>query len=451
MRIGVHRSEGELAQGFDSENDFLGRRPLADQLSNLFQNLEHGTVSLLDGRWGVGKTTFVKQWSAELRKIGIPSIYFDAFSSDYIESPFQAVAGTFVTAARNAQKLDEPQYKRFLDAAARVGKAVGAAGARIGVKAATLGLVGASELKALENIGETLADGAGDLAEEAVKQLIESHSRTEADFHALREALASLPSLLKPANAEQENPPLIVIIDELDRCRPDFALGLLETLKHFFRTDGIHFFVVTNRSHLELAVSHRYGISDSAREYLEKFYDFVVFFEQSSGTNDPKNIGAFARSICEKLLPSTKETNDITNYIAVISEGLDLSLRQVERYVTHVCLSYLAFNERKLRPTIVIAFLAAIKTIDPSLYRKAKLRTINYSDMEKFLNSGDWEENNFKIDRILTVFRYYLDPDIDERSDEWSGYGSTVWQYNIDRLSIIPYVANSVLDNFSPS
>lgn len=62
--------------------------------------------------------------------------------------------------------------------------------------------------------------------------------------------------------------PLIIVIDELDRCRPDYALSVLEIIKHFFSLPGIHFVFGVNLEALENSVRCRYGPGIDAHGYL---------------------------------------------------------------------------------------------------------------------------------------------------------------------------------------
>jgi hypothetical protein len=112
-------------EGFDQGSADSGDKELAGNLTRLFQNLEHGSVAIFDGRWGIGKTTFIRRWLAQLGREGIPSIYLDAFSVDYLESPFVALAGAFAEAGGSASKKGDTTYKAFVSAASKVGKAVG--------------------------------------------------------------------------------------------------------------------------------------------------------------------------------------------------------------------------------------------------------------------------------------------------------------------------------------
>ena len=65
----------------------------------------------------------------------------------------------------------------------------------------------------------------------------------------------------------------IIIIDELDRCRPDYAIQLLEIIKHIFDVKNIIFLFLINREQLESIVSTIYMNSNLSNKYFEKFYD----------------------------------------------------------------------------------------------------------------------------------------------------------------------------------
>ena len=70
---------------------------------------------------------------------------------------------------------------------------------------------------------------------------------------------------------------MVFIIDELDRCRPDFAIRLIERIKHFFDIPKIVFFLVMDKTQLSKVVCHNYGYDEIVgEEYLDKFIDFWV-------------------------------------------------------------------------------------------------------------------------------------------------------------------------------
>lgn len=448
MRLKSDLSEQAIAEGLVPQHDLFRKKQLALSLTALFENLEHGSVCLLDGRWGTGKTTFVRQWCSELKSMNIPSIYFDAFASDYLESPFEAIAGTFVQAALEAGRSKQEAYKSFLSKAAAVGKAVASVSAKVGIKAATLGAVNAVDLEGLGEIKGVLADGLGQFTEESIKKLLESHADRHAQFNAMRKSLADLPNLLRPDQSDAKPVPLIVFIDELDRCRPDFSLGILEVLKHFFRADGIHFVLVTNREHLQTSVDRRYGAGVASAEYLEKFYDFVVYFEHSYERHSEHSVETFINAVMQNIITGQSEDGrHLREYVRDIALAFRLTLRQIQSLSTNVAIAYLAARPREYRPAFLIAFLALIKTMRPDLYKDAKRAKLKWEDVRDFLTSVSWGRTD--IDKVISVFRYHLDANVDVNAVEWRGYGESLWNYNLERERVIPYLVDHVLDRFA--
>src|SRR5690606_29373106 len=68
--------------------------------------------------------------------------------------------------------------------------------------------------------------------------------------------------------------PLIFIVDELDRCRPNYSVEVLEQIKHFFSVSGIVFVLSIDKNHLASAVKGFYGSEQiDSNEYLRRFID----------------------------------------------------------------------------------------------------------------------------------------------------------------------------------
>jgi hypothetical protein len=441
-------------QGFNEATDPFQLRDLADRLTHLFSSLDHGSVAILDGRWGTGKTVFAKQWIEQLKRNGLAAIYFDAFAADYLEHPFQAVSSAFIRAATEADKRDTPTYKQYIASTANAAKKIGVVVAKIGAKAATLGLLGAAEIEALSEIKEDVGDAAADASGAAVQRLLEEQADTEATFRSLRDSLSRLPALLSQdldGQSEDRPPSLVVIIDELDRCRPDFALGILEVLKHFFRAERVHFVLVTNRDHLLFSVQKRYGAGESSEEYLQKFYDFIIHFEQRQESHRGSAGRVYAMRLVEEMVPtsiSATERRDLQEYTGRIAFAFDMTLRQVEFVVTNIAMAYAAVRDREFRPAVVVCFLAALKAMKPDSYRRAKHGRLPYEEFRIFVARGDWSED-FDIQRILTVFQWYLDPALDERSEQFRSFSAGPGQFQFSsRLEMVPYLCNSVLDRF---
>lgn len=89
---------------------------------------------------------------------------------------------------------------------------------------------------------------------------------------------------------------LVIFIDELDRCKPSFAIEMLERIKHYFDDERIIFVVSLNKEQLIHTISNYYGSEFDATRYLNRFFDLSVnlpeisrYQKQNVQCFDPKN------------------------------------------------------------------------------------------------------------------------------------------------------------------
>jgi hypothetical protein len=68
-----------------------------------------------------------------------------------------------------------------------------------------------------------------------------------------------------------DSPKLLVIVDELDRCRPDYAVSYLETIKHVFAIRGMVFVLSLDLEQFRHSVGALYGAGLEFKEYFRKF------------------------------------------------------------------------------------------------------------------------------------------------------------------------------------
>lgn len=132
--------------------------------------------------------------------------------------------------------------------------------------------------------------------------------------------------------------PIILFIDELDRCRPDYAVDMLEIIKHVFDVENVKVVLVTNTKQLRAAINHRYGVEVDAHKYLDKFlkYSFalpdkiVAPFEMVQAL---VSVEYFKQLIRDGNLKGLIGQEITINLISDLIERNDLSLRETERLV----------------------------------------------------------------------------------------------------------------------
>jgi len=131
--------------------------------------------------------------------------------------------------------------------------------------------------KGFSEAGQTVAEKAVEKAADAlIEERLALHQQSNNSVIRFRNRLAET---LKAIETEKKIPtPLFVFVDELDRCRPLYAIKLLEEMKHLFEIDGVVFIVSTDSDQLSHSIKAVYGNEFDARKYLRKFFDRTYVF-----------------------------------------------------------------------------------------------------------------------------------------------------------------------------
>lgn len=451
VKIRARLPQDYLEVAYETNDEPLSRLELAQRLTALYSNLDHGSVAVLNGRWGSGKSTFARKFVHHLSAAGIAVTYFDAFARDYTESPFLALSAHLVSEIDAKGKLGSKSAKEIKNASKKVSQKLVTTSAKIATKALTLGLVGSDEIGAFSKIADDIGSSAAELSEAGANFVFEEYLKAEAEFEGFRKSLGELSELLSEGG-KNENRKTVFIIDELDRCRPDFALGIIETIKHLFDSPGIHFLLVTNIDYLEASVNAKYGLGNASQEYLEKFYDFVVFFEEGE---QKKYRHAAAKIVSDRFasLIDQKETraiHDLREALRELATAFDLSLRQASALATNAALSFLSYNERTFRPSIIIAILALYRTKFPEIYQSIKKHDYTRQQLLKPFEDVTVKDEH-RTDRIRSILEFYAseEEEIDRSGDRYQGLAQMTWSYDFGSYrEVFPALANHVMDRF---
>lgn len=107
------------------------------------------------------------------------------------------------------------------------------------------------------------------------KELVEAIQKTQIEaVQAMKDIKKHITFLSEVINEVYKlKNPIVILIDELDRCRPTYAIEVLETIKHFFDTEGCTFLIATNTHALESSIQSVYGSRFDAKHYLRRFFD----------------------------------------------------------------------------------------------------------------------------------------------------------------------------------
>ena len=250
-------------------DDLLDRKELAETLTQLVDGVEGPCVMAIDAPWGAGKTTFLKMWSQHLRNQGFPVVEFNAWETDHADDPFVALASEITDAL---SVFDDGSLQKRIKETAEAAKHVALRAIPGVIRLVTAGVLDVHPLMEKE---------AGRLLASYAERRLDQYKEDEQSLETFRQKLCTMANDLH----RSKDHPLMILIDELDRCRPPYAVALLEIAKHLFGTDHVIFVLAVNRSQLAHSVCSLYGSRFDATGYLRRFFDFDLTLPEPDRTN----------------------------------------------------------------------------------------------------------------------------------------------------------------------
>lgn len=393
-------------------DDVLGRKTSADFLHRLVirryeaYHSAKGATSLcfaVDADWGAGKSFFIDRWSNDLDAIEHPTIHFDAWANDLSDDPLVG----FLAELQKSLKpwLDQRpvttavrvEFRSRLDALIKqAGKAalpslkalgIGVAKRYTGSALEEMSAIWAqdhppqssaqsesSEADGLEKKTTKADVGADKAVEKFLEISLKSHSDKQLAVQKLRRNLEGLVEYL--VEKAKANAPLFIFVDELDRCRPDYAIRLLEGMKHLFNARGVCFVVSTNLQQLSSAVKAVYGQDFNAYRYLKKFFNFEYTLPTPDNASYSRLLisGSMLSKAVEKreiliqhCLPPGLASGDPRDFedvliqsFAYIADAMNLNLRSQRQVFEHAENSLVGLTSGMAIPPIYAFFLAAL-------------------------------------------------------------------------------------------
>jgi predicted KAP-like P-loop ATPase len=254
-------------------DDVLKRRELAQQLTAALSTVTQPFVLGLHGEFGNGKTFFIKRWQQELQNAGDVAVYFNAWETDYAADPLIAFTAAIKKQLEAHDLIGGKAAAKAL--AISAGRIVLGAVLPRAVSLATAGIVQASEVSALVELADDVAGAASDITDRAIEKAIRRHEEARDEVDRFHQTLAGCAETIANRDEGQVRR-LIVFVDELDRCRPDYAVHVLECIKHFFSVDNVIFVIAIDRKALNASIQAVYGDRIDVDGYLRKFFDYHV-------------------------------------------------------------------------------------------------------------------------------------------------------------------------------
>lgn len=341
-------------------NDKFDRKSEVLNIVELITKLSDPCTIAIDSQWGTGKTTFLRFLEAELQQRDVNVSYFNAWENDFDREPFLLILNHIIK-----QFSQEKNVEEIKKTAIKVLKSIAVNGSKAIV-----------DLVAPIGIGNRLIE----ISEEAISALagevFDNFTKEEKEVKLLQDKLSLL---------IEKDSKMVILIDELDRCKPSFCIELLERIKHIFDTPNIIFVLGTDLEQLGKAISGVYGESYNGQKYLERFFDFEI------NLNTP-DYNDFWQSL-SKNYTGKDDIRTLENKVYIEAYGLwftqhlQLSARDITRLYTKFYLASLSEYAGNNLPLILL--LSVVKIYSRELFNDIKINTFDLDELLDLLKIKD--------------------------------------------------------------
>jgi len=340
----------------------LGFNQLADAFKDIIERSDPQFAIGLFGGWGSGKTTLMEAIDSRLNKQTCAIVWFCAWryqKEEHLIVPLLDVVREGIVGWLDNNQTAPDSVKQT---AKRVGATIG--------KGLVILLTGFSFKAGVPGAMEIAYDASKAIAradkfDEADVAARVSRSFYHASFSALREAFADFTGAMHERR-------IVVFVDDLDRCLPDSALEVLESMKLFFDLPGFVFVVGLDRPVVEVCVEKRYreilSIGQAANgspkadvisgaNYLRKIFQVPFTLAPVSS----EQIDEFLRSIQNTADLPTAQWQEIDSHVRphlrFLADASGMNPREIKRYINSYTLV------RKVKPNLNKDIVLALQTM----------------------------------------------------------------------------------------
>lgn len=362
------------------DQDLFNRRPLAKDIISYCNSVakngmlidgDRSIVVAIDADYGIGKTYFLRGLQLELGGKQ-PVAYIDAWSSDLLDDPLTAIASVLKKSVEPLIAQDDGVKRRWVEFASKTGKVMAIGGKGLLKRGAQLAITGGAvegisevwegasedELEVVrDEIDKAVEDAIEDMDTElkALKsnKLVSSRiAEFEIGVAAIEDMKRSLAALVSSLGSKEEERVVYIIVDELDRCRPSYAIKFLEEIKHLFGVPGVVFILGVNSDQLGKAISGIYGDQFNGEAYLKRFIDrkvvlpFPPLEALVSRLYADLTGGEFLKF--PKMNDSNKKQMDTKKYLANLLEFHEISPRETFKFFDLLQTSLILIGDREV-------------------------------------------------------------------------------------------------------
>lgn len=347
------------------KSNTISRNEDLQRFVSLCSRFEDATSIALDAKWGAGKTFFVKQ----------AKMIIDACNPQSEELSESEKRSVFSAPKLSEQLLpmDQPMVAVYYDAWENDNDSDPVLSL---IHCILQNVASDYSFKSFSGVGEALSVIVDQFTNLKISKVVEA-LKSEDPFTELKkrdDIREKINEFIKTLYQEKGNR-LVIFIDELDRCKPSYAVLLLERIKHYFSDENVTFVFSLNLSELVHTIKQYYGFEFDATRYLDRFFNLTITLPEA-------NLNSYFASIDYVYNDSRIFTISANTFI----KHYHLSLREIERYLRMLELVIDDPDRSHQIGTESLGYQCAISLFVPIL---VGLKMIDHNLYEEFLEGGN--------------------------------------------------------------
>ena len=359
-------------------------------------------VIALDSAWGTGKSYFIDLLTQSATDDTLRIVKYNAWKNDYCENAFEPLIYDILTSDclsfSMENEADAENVQKMISHIGKIGLVMG----KQLLFSATKDKLGIDVEKAFAEVKSTDNPFKNFLLRQS-QELAEINNERES-FEKFKQFLAQSTSYLKDSNQK-----LVVIIDELDRCKPTFAIQTLEVVKHLFDIENVVFLFAVDIQQLSHSISSVYGQGFDSVGYLCRFFDYIAKMPEPNISNyileSISSIEAIGGMSDISIYHGDKQKRfyDILQvFFQQIYEVFDFSLRDMDTVIQSykIMVNNFLFNHDNIEAHMIYIFFLSLKYKQPNLFNLIfinKSPNKNYTENEIFKRLHQYFRKNVCI------------------------------------------------------
>lgn len=359
--------------------DVLNRDNFIEKLIMLVNTLSsnrQGCCFAVNGVWGSGKTFVLEKFEKQLARLkwedNKDNIYYvfhyDCWKYDYYDEPAIAIISAMLDATDKELALFPEGVENAMTVSLKTVRKI-------------LSTVAGELCK--NKIGIDLVEIASDVLEEQQEE-------NEVEFDLLYGFKRALECTRKNIQEIAKDKTVVIVVDELDRCLPQYAIKVLERLHHIFEEiENVIVIISMDKKQLEHSIKEIYG-NIEVDAYLRKFIAFKVDLGNGIASNFANKYQSYF-SMFEMTQPEIWEIEDF--FVNVLS-GLDI--RTQERIFRKAEIVHKIINKDDIKDCSIMAFeilflIIALKLEDKNLKWLSEIWKVHHVSKEEKLGKSYYD------------------------------------------------------------